>query len=247
MKKKVVSFALIIAVCASLAACGGSSSGGLKTPVGEASEEESAAQVEIQSSEESTGFEGLDEAVSEMEENTQSIIENLEEDTEEEASEESSDISSAFAVQDVLTQHEVYHTAHDDVYDEYTTIFYGSDSKKLKAMFLETRFWKSSGITMENLESLDLDTVYENFSSLSFADAFIDEDEESYSYVVRFRDLDDPDNCLAMHNSHLLTLDTTSGFSYVDAQTIMDDLANRGYEVVPLTEYDSLNLHFSLD
>ena len=230
MKKRLVSFVLVLTVCAALSGCGGSS----------ASKEDPQ--------------EKLDQAVQEMESAAESIVEILGSESKEEPSQETSseatatESSSAFEIKDMLTQHEAYHTAPGDGWDEYTKVFFGNDTKKLKALYIETRFEKSAGYARENLEELDINSVYPGFTDLGpFADCQIDEDETSLSYVVRFRDLDNVENCKKMHEAGLLTLDQTEGIAYVDAQTIMDDLENRGFEKVQLIDYDRLNLHFNLD
>ena len=241
MKKKLLSYALIIAVCASLAGCGGSSSG-LQTPVGE-------------SSESSTGFEGLEQAAEELEEATESMAESMENWTEEsseteepaETAEESGDLSSAFDVQDVLIKHESYLTETEERYDQFITIFYGNDTETLKALFLEVSYKKSAGITKENLEGADINSLIPGFDGMSFADFFIDENDDRVSLVVRFRDLDNMDNAKAMHDAGLITLDRTVMIEAVDARTIMDDLENQGFEKVELLDYTTYNLHFNLD
>ncbi|MBQ6470203.1 MAG: hypothetical protein IJJ50_09165 [Lachnospiraceae bacterium] len=158
-----------------------------------------------------------------------------------------SESSPAIEIKDILTKHEAYHTASGDGWDEYTTVFFGNDTKTLKALFIETRFDKSAGYTKEDLEALDIDTVYEGFSGFAFADYKIEESEEALNYVVRFRKLDDVENCKKLHEAGLLTLEQTTGISAVDAQTIMDDLEKNGYEKVQMIDYGKLNLHFDLD
>ena len=164
-----------------------------------------------------------------------------------ETAEESGDLSSAFDVQDVLIKHESYLTETEERYDQFITIFYGNDTETLKALFLEVSYKKSAGITKENLEGADINSLIPGFDGMSFADFFIDENDDRVSLVVRFRDLDNMDNAKAMHDAGLITLDRTVMIEAVDARTIMDDLENQGFEKVELLDYTTYNLHFNLD
>ncbi len=151
-----------------------------------------------------------------------------------------------FGMIDLLIKHEVFHTAEDEDFDEYTIVYYGSSSGKMTGLSLVTKFKKSLGYTKENLMTLDVDEVYPGFSTLDFADYSVEDNGDYVDFIIRFKDLDDMDNMRRMDDIGLIVLESRDA-DYVIADSFMQDLEDNGYEKMDTADYAGLNLDFSID
>ncbi|MDO4850385.1 MAG: hypothetical protein Q4A93_00760 [Actinomycetota bacterium] len=144
---------------------------------------------------------------------------------------------------DVLIEHAVFLSDETDTYSEYVVVYYGSDTHTLKEVSDEIHFLKSAGYTRDQIESLDIDQVFNGFSKLSFASKTVTDDDDHYSLVCRFEDLDEKANLLSMHNGGILELDSTD-VDTVDADSVIKHLSSEGYKELQLSEYANVGLHF---
>lgn len=151
-----------------------------------------------------------------------------------------------FGAIDLLIKHEVYHTASEEDFDEYTIVYFGSSSGKLVALNTVTKFKKEYGYTKESLETINVDEVFPEFSSLEFADYKVVDRENFVDFIVRFNDLDDMEHVRRLADLEYLILDNEDA-DYVTAESYMQDLESNGAEKVDSIDYEALELEFDID
>ena len=178
-------------------------------------------------------FAGCGSSKSESQQNADNIKEKLEE--------------SVAAIKDAVVKHEVYHSAEGNGYNEYAIVFYGGNTGTLKGLTYQTKFDETSGVTVEEMESQNLDEIYPGFSEMSFADARFTENGDTVDAIIRFMDLDDYDNLKMMDENGLMALDDPNKEALVDASILMERMEQAGAEKLSLAEYGDLNLDFSID
>lgn len=164
-----------------------------------------------------------------------------------ESAENNVDLPEIPEVKDVLIKHEVFHTASGEGWDEYTIVYYGNDTEVLKGITSQTKFDKNAGYTVDALESTDLDEVYPGFSKMSFADSHVSDNGDTIDVIVRFMKLDDLDNLNMVCDSGVLTRDDPDSKKLISAKILMQHLEEAGMEKIPLSDYDELNLDFSIE
>lgn len=150
-------------------------------------------------------------------------------------------------VKDVLTQHEAFHTASGDTYDEYWIVFFGNDTKTMKAITIQTKFDKSVGYAKEDLEGMAPDEVFPGISSISSMDYWVEEYDDSYDYILRIQKLDDAENLQKLHDCGVIQLNEPDSGKLLNAEQFMTMLEENGAEKVSLSEYEELHLCFKID
>ena len=150
-------------------------------------------------------------------------------------------------VKDVLIQHEAYHTASSDYYDEYWIVFYGNDTKIVKAITLQVKFDKESGYDRETVEGIDADEAYPGISSIPTMDSWVEENEDSFDYILRIQKLDEPENLKKLHDTGFITLSEPDSGKAMDAIQFMNLMEEKGAEKVSIGDYEKLHLCFQID
>lgn len=143
--------------------------------------------------------------------------------------------------QDIMTQHQVYCIDDQDTYTEYQVIYYGANTHTLKAITDITQFDKVEGLTMDYLETFDVDTVYPNFSTFNFASKEIYDDGDYYTFLLRFDDLDVQGNLQALHDNGILEL-VDRNTTTVDADSLMSVMEKDGAQLISIVNYGKLGL-----
>lgn len=150
-------------------------------------------------------------------------------------------------VKDVLIKHEALHTVSGDTYEEYWIVFYGNDTKTVKAIILQGKFDKEAGYTKEILEGMSPDEAYSGISSISSMDYWVEDYDDTCDYILRVQKLDDPENLQKLHDSGLIKLSEPDSGKVLDAEQFIDMMVENGAEKVPLTDYEKLHLCFKID
>ena len=144
---------------------------------------------------------------------------------------------------DVLVTHRAILTDEGDNYKEYVVVFANGDGA-LTQMNDETHFDKALGVTVEYLQTMDIDSFYPGFSKMSFADTLVYEEGDHITLVIRFKNLDDPANAKAMEDADLLIRGL--GNSVFNADNIADALIQNGGHELSLTEIGEAGLNFDI-
>jgi len=147
--------------------------------------------------------------------------------------------------EDLLVKHEFYVTAEGEGWTEYMGLYSGKDTDKLTALTIETQFDKSAGYTMDLFEDEDIDDTYPGFSKLSFANYLLNEDEDSISMVLLFRDLDTYKNAKELVDKGFIDYNTRklSKDKHFVAEEFRKFLTDNGAEEVKLLDYDKLYIY----
>ena len=153
-----------------------------------------------------------------------------------------------FDFSDTLITHDSFHTASNAGYDDYMTVFYGMTTDILKGIYMETVFYRFTGVTQAQAETLTIDDIYPGLGSYDFIDRVVQTDSSgNVHFIVRFRYLDNPSNLLVMHNYGLIYLDYPDGRHVVDAQIFMQSIEDAGAEKVSIMDIGSLELYYKYE
>lgn len=152
-------------------------------------------------------------------------------------------------IKDILTEHTVFKTGEDSLYTEYVIYFYGHDTHKLKQMSDQVLYSKDSGVTAEQLETLDVSDVFPGFDSFSFTERIVEDRGDYYRVDFRFKDLDQMANVRALTDNGILLFDDTSDleqYEGVSVDSLMENTKDKGGEEVSLVDYANIDLNYSL-
>jgi len=137
----------------------------------------------------------------------------------------------------------VYRIDASDGYDEYQILYYAPATNYLMELTDELHLYKSVGYTMDALEQADVDKAYPGFSTFSFTESELLEDEEKVCWILRFRRLDDPDNLRTLHENGVLTVTDPDSGAPISAESYFELLETNGAELVAEDSYEELDLH----
>ena len=129
-------------------------------------------------------------------------------------------------------------------YDEYYIVYDDIVSGVMKEFRDELHFYKSTGITADDLKSIDLSNIYPGFYDMSFADAYLMDCDDFYSLVVQFRDMDVPANMDVLQEKGIFTIENYSYGVLLDAESLNDYLRKAGAQELTQSEVDDLWLHY---
>ena len=110
-------------------------------------------------------------------------------------------------LKDVLIKKEVLLTESSSQYDGYDILYYGSDTKVVKAWHNEIHYDSSTGVTPEGLKSIDLETVYPGISSLDFVSTDAKQQGDLVCWLICISKLDNPDNVKAAVDCGLIKIE----------------------------------------
>ncbi len=82
----------------------------------------------------------------------------------------------------------------DDV-KEYQHVFYAAGVQNiLKAIHVETHFYKSAGYTEDQISQIDIEQLYPGIKALPFVETSYSDEGDYYTFIIKYNELDDPDH-----------------------------------------------------
>ena len=142
---------------------------------------------------------------------------------------------------DVQTTMRAFLVDSGDTYDEYIIVRSGTDTGSLTSISDITHFYMSAGYTMEDIESFDVESIYPNFNSFSFATKTITEKETLsgdgyYEVVLEFNNLKRKDNLLALDAAGILTIENKN-VDNISGDSVCDLIIQQGGQEIDKSEY----------
>ena len=105
------------------------------------------------------------------------------------------------------TESIIYELPSENELTEYLILFYQKGSGVLEGIINEIRIPKSDSITRELIESISLEDSFPGIEYLDFYEKVVEEDDDSFSYISIFRDLDDYWNLRSLIRTGFLNMD----------------------------------------
>lgn len=153
-----------------------------------------------------------------------------------------SSVPSIVAPEDVLIEHTILQTDQQEEFTEYQVVYFGHDTNTLKGLQVQVNFDKDAGFTEESLDAINVDDIYSNFSTMSFASKQIFDDGDTIALVLLFEDLDDPANLRTLHENGIIQLQNPDTSDPVSAKSYVDVMTAAGASEVEA--FDAENIHY---
>ena len=95
---------------------------------------------------------------------------------------------------DLLTAKYIVTIEETDGYKSFQNIYYGTDSKILRAVHVEEHIYKSIGVTENDMKAIDLNNTYPGITDLDFVKSHYTDEGDYYCFIAEYNELDDPDH-----------------------------------------------------
>ena len=146
------------------------------------------------------------------------------------------------SLSDMLVKHRVFVTGETETYMEFLTVFYRDSNHALVQLNDEMIFYSSSGMDYNTLATLDYETIYPGFNSMTCADTVPAQRADGCSVAIRFYKLED--NWKQLVDNGILVAYTDG--AYFDADSLCDDILSKGARELSLTEYGDYGLNYDV-
>jgi len=144
---------------------------------------------------------------------------------------------------DLLVKHRVFLTSSGDGYTEYIVMFYSESTGVLQQFNDESLFDLSYGNALDGITARDFEDTYPGLDSMAFADFTNTKTADHISLLIRFKHLDELENCDALRANGILLSDDGVLF---DADSFAELLIAGGAQELDMLEYSGLGLNFEV-
>lgn len=145
-------------------------------------------------------------------------------------------------IEDLLTKHDTVTTGNADGVVSFQNIYYGNDTKILKAIHTEDHLYKSAGYTEDIVKNLYYGDLYPGIEKLDFCKDLYTDEGDYFCYIIEYNELDDPNHLDQLYDCGCQIKLTKGDGKVLDGESYKKLLIDKGG-----TESTTEDIHSKID